>query len=159
MPSPHEPTTEQAALLVTQAHWLAERYEANAEGFLTRAGILLGLIGVEAAVIAPAPTVLWVRVGCLALLLPPGALLMMVFRRRVVLYPSHTELVTAVLGTSHPTWLVLEQTLKVLDPDSSLTAQLKADSERRSYWWTRGFYVLMGVQPIIAFVLALGVLT
>ena len=36
MPDPREPTTEQAALLVAQAHWLAERYEANSEGFLTR---------------------------------------------------------------------------------------------------------------------------
>jgi hypothetical protein len=89
-----EPTTEQAALLVTQAHWLAERYEANSEGFLTRAGIFLGLLGVEGAVIAPAA--LWAKVAALALLAVPAVLLLVVFRKTAIEYPSHTELVAGV---------------------------------------------------------------
>ena len=157
MPDPREPTTEQAALLVAQAHWLAERYEANSEGFLTRAGIFLGLLGVEAAVIAPAGAMLWAKVTALVLLAVPGVLLMAVFRRVVTEYPSHEELVTTLLGSSHPTWLVVEQTLKVLDPDLSLTGQLKAEAERRQFWCTRGLYVLIGVQPLVAAALAIGV--
>ena len=157
MPDPREPTTEQAALLVAQAHWLAERYEANSEGFLTRAGIFLGLLGVEAAVIAPAQAAVWSRITALALLIVPCGLLLAVFRRTVLRYPSHEELVTALLGSSHPTWLVVEQTLKVLDPDLSLTGQLKAEAERRQFWCTRGLYVLIGVQPLVAAALAIGV--
>jgi hypothetical protein len=52
---------------------------------------------------------------------------------------------------------VLEQTLKVLDPALSLTAQLKAEAERRSSWWSRGFYGLIAAQPLVAVVLMIGV--
>jgi hypothetical protein len=157
MPESREPTTEQAALVVSQAHWLAERYEANAEGFLTRAGIFLGLLGVEAAVIAPAQAALWSRLVALGLLVAPGTLLLMVFRRYEVAYPSHEELASAILGTAHPTWLIVEQTLKVFDPARSLTAQLKAEAERRYFWCTWGLYVLIGVQPLVAIALVIGV--
>ncbi|MFN8170633.1 MAG: hypothetical protein U0R65_02060 [Candidatus Nanopelagicales bacterium] len=158
MPDPREPTTS-VALLVAQAHWLAERYEANSEGFLTRAGIFLGLLGVEAAVIAPAGAMMWAKVTALVLLAVPGVLLMAVFRRVVTEYPSHEELVTAVFGTNHPTWLVLEQTLKLFDPAESLTAQLKAEADRRGYWWVRGSYALIGVQPLVLTVLVRGAWT
>lgn len=152
-----DPSAEEAALLVAQSHWLAERYEANSEGFLARAGIFLGLLGVEAAVIAPSQAAPWARLLALVLLLPPGLLLLAVFRRQDVAYPSHEELASAVIGGAHPTWLVVEQTLKILDPERSLTAQLKKEAERRYFWCTWGIYVLIGVQPAVVLSLAIGV--
>ncbi|MHB1165686.1 MAG: hypothetical protein ACYC90_10925 [Candidatus Nanopelagicales bacterium] len=159
MATEDEPTTEQAALLVAQAHWLTERYEANSEGYLNRAGIFLGLTGVEAAVIAPAEVPTWARLVALALLLLPSVPLLMVFRRAVILYPSHADLASAVLSGRDPTWLVIDQALKVLDPEASLAAQLGAEADRRGFWCGLGLYALMVVQPLIAATILRGTLT
>ena len=91
------------------------------------------------------------------MLVVPGPLLLAVFRRCDVAYPSHEELASAMIGGDHPTWLVLQQSLKVFDPERSLTAQLEAEAERRYFWCTWGLAALIGVQPLVAVVLAIGV--
>ena len=156
MPEYREPTAEQVALLVDQARWITERYESNAEGFMSRAGLLLGLIGVEGAVIAPAATHVTYRAIALVLLLVPSALLLVVLRPSRTLYPSHLQLVDAVLGRRHPTWLVVEQNLKVLEPELSLASQLKREAELRAAWYRLALYGLIGVQPFIVAALAIG---
>ncbi|MFM7146618.1 MAG: hypothetical protein ACKOW5_09820 [Actinomycetales bacterium] len=156
MLSPDEPDSAQVALLVQQAQWITERHERNAEGFMNRAGMLLGLIGVEAAVVASAPIPIQPRVVALTLLTATALVFLVVLRPSRTLYPSHLQLVDAVLGGRNPTWLILEQSLKVLDPESSLASQFKAEAEQRASWHRWGLYAFMSVQPFIVVVIVIG---
>lgn len=151
----HESDPSATAILpvLDQARWLAERYEANSDGFQNRAAIIIGSIGVELALLADRTESNSLFSIFTFLLLVPGAIAVFAMRPRRFRYPDHSQFSEAISGKRHGTWLVCEQLLKQFSPEENLITQIKRESESRGYAVIAAFIGFVIVQAIILFIL------
>lgn len=122
------------------ARFLVERHERIGEGLSRSSGVLLGLAGVEFALLAGvgtgAPLAATVSVG--ALLLCAALSFIAVLAPRRMLAPSVEDLRRSVADGSDGARIALEQLIGVHDPGQSLVEQYRRDAARRAPWFGWG---------------------
>lgn len=126
------------------ARFLVERHERIGEGLSARAGVMLGLTGVQFAVLTGVGGALpWAWIVLVDLLLLAAAVgFTWCLAARPLRMPTAEDLRTSVINGTDGTMVALEQLIGVRNKDHCLVEQLKQDGLRRApglVWGTRSF--------------------
>ena len=144
---------EEGRFLANHVQWLIEREDAAADAFSTRAGVLLGGIGVELAFLVNIESTK-LRFGyaasSLSLLVVSAILLLISMVPRRVLVGDTDDLAAVVAGNRDATFTVVEHLIKYFDEANRPLSRYRLISRFRGRWFMGGLLIFLVAQVLIA---------
>ena len=144
---------EEGRFLANHVQWLIEREDAAADAFSTRAGVLLGGIGVELAFLVNIESTklrFSYAASSLSLLVVSAILLLISMVPRRVLLGDTNDLAAVVAGSSDATFTVVEHLIKYFDEANRPLSRYRLISRFRGRWFMGGLLVFLVAQVLIA---------
>jgi hypothetical protein len=145
--------TEEGKFLAEHIQWLIEREDDAADSFATRAGVLLGGVGVEFAFIATIKVSgLTHKISVMALLalLFSALLLLISMVPRRINIGNPDDLAEVIDGRRNAVHTIVEQLAKYFDVDNRPLKQYRIICRFRGRWFMGGLMLFLAAQILIA---------
>jgi CBS domain containing-hemolysin-like protein len=150
---------DEGKFLANHVQWLIEREDAAADSFSTRAGVLLGGIGVELAFLVTIEnTNLAFRYALISLvLLVVSAILLLIsmIPRRIAVGNSG-DFAAVVSGERDATYTIVEHLVKYFDQANRPLNRYRLVSRFRGRWFMSGLISFLAAQIMIAVAFLMG---
>jgi hypothetical protein len=144
---------EEGKFLAQHVQWLIEREDAAADSFSTRAGVLLGGIGVELGFLVNIESTklrLSFAASSVVLLVVSAVLLLIAMVPRRILLGNSGDLVDVVADKRGATFTVVEHLVKYFDETSRPLNRYRVISRFRGRWFMGGLLFFLVAQLLIA---------
>ena len=144
---------EEGKFLANHVQWLIEREDAAADSFSTRAGVLLGGIGVELAFLVNIESTklrFCYAAASLSLLVVSAIFLLISMVPRRVAVGDTNDLAAVVAGNRDATFTVVEHLIKYFDEANRPLSRFRLISRFRGRWFMGGLLIFLVAQVLIA---------